>query len=207
MWKFVRKNWKIILIVLLAISLYTVTKISMNNRQKYLREKNNTESLMTEIKHERTKRGEDVSTIQELQLTVKELKKLRAEDVKMIEELKVKPPQIKEIIKTVTQTKIEYRDTLIQTEPNKFEWNKNTKWWTVNQEIDFTSKPPIIDFKINTRDSLSHVLYKVPKFKILGIRFGTKHYEIKCINHNPESVILYNEWINVSRDKQKRNRN
>lgn len=88
MWKIVRKNWKIVLIVLLTVALYFTIKTSINNRQKYLREKNNTESLMTEIKHERTKRGEDVSTIQELQLTVKELKKLREDDIKMIEELK-----------------------------------------------------------------------------------------------------------------------
>lgn len=207
MWNLIKKNWKIILIVLLTLALYTTIRTSINNRQKYLREKNNTEALMTEIEHERTKRGEDVTTIQELQLTVKEFKKLRAADAKLIEELKVKPPQIKEIVKTVVQTKIEYRDTLIQTAPNKFEWNKDTEWWTVNQEIDFSSEAPIIDFKIQTRDSLTHLLYKVPKCKFLGIRFGTKGYEIKCVNHNPDSKIIYNEWINVSKDKTKRKRN
>lgn len=207
MWKIVRKNWKIVLIVLLTVALYFMIKTSINNRQKYLREKNNTEALLIDIEHERTKRGEDVTTIQELQLTVKELKKLREDDIKMIEELKIRPPQIKEIIKTVTKTKIEYRDSLVQVAPDKFEWNQDTKWWTVNQEIDFTPKPPIIDFKMNTRDSLSHVLYKVPKFKFLGIRFGTKGYEIKCVNHNPDSKIIYNEWINVSKDKTKRKRN
>lgn len=204
--KFLKNNWQVILIVLLIIALVITIKTTLNNKKKYLREKGNVEALMTEIQHQKTERGEDVTTIQELQLTVSELKKLREADIKMIEELKVRPPQIKEVVKTVVETEIKYRDTLVQMSLNKFEWNRDTKWWTVNQEIDFTSNLPIIDFKLAVRDSLSHVLYKVPKFKILGIRFGTKGYEIKCINHNPDSKILYNEWINVSKNKKFRKR-
>ena len=187
--EFIKKNWKIILIVCLGLALYFSVSASIQNRKKYLREKNNTEALLTDIEHERTQHGEDVATIHELQLTVKELKKLREEDVKMIEELKIRPPQIKEIVKTVVETKIEYRDTLIQTAPGKFEWKKATQWWIVDQDIDFTGNPPVVDFKISVRDSLSHVLYKVPKFKILGIRFGTKRYEIKCINHTRNRIL------------------
>lgn len=203
---FVLKHWKIILIVLLAGALFITIRTASKNKSKYQRERNNVEALMTELEHERTKRGEDVTTIQELQLTVSEFKKLRAEDVKLIEELKIKPPQIKEVVKTVVETKIVYRDSLVQVSPGKYEWNKDTKWWTVNQQIDFNENPPINNFKMTTRDSLTHVLYKVPKCKFLGIRFGTKGYEIKVINHNPDGTILYNSWINVSKDKTRRKR-
>lgn len=203
---FVLKHWKIILIVLLAGALFITIRTASKNKSKYQRERNNVEALMTELEHEKTKRGEDVTTIQELQLTVSEFKKLRAEDVKLIEELKIKPPQIKEVVKTVVETKIVYRDSLVQVSPGKYEWNKDTKWWTVNQQIDFNENPPINNFKMNTRDSLTHVLYKVPKCKFLGIRFGTKGYEIKVINHNPDGTILYNSWINVSKDKTRRKR-
>lgn len=203
---FVLKHWKIILIVLLSGALFITIRTASKNKSKYQRERNNVEALMTELEHEKTKRGEDVTTIQELQLTVSEFKKLRAEDVKLIEELKVKPPQIKEVVKTVVETKIVYRDSLVQVSPGKYEWNKDTKWWTVNQQIDFNENPPINNFKMTTRDSLTHVLYKVPKCKFLGIRFGTKGYEIKVINHNPDGTILYNSWINVSKDKTRRKR-
>ena len=203
---FVLKHWKIILIVLLAGALFITIRTASKNKSKYQRERNNVEALMIELEHEKTKRGEDVTTIQELQLTVSEFKKLRAEDVKLIEELKIKPPQIKEVVKTVVETKIVYRDSLVQVSPGKYEWNKDTKWWTVNQQIDFNENPPINNFKMTTRDSLTHVLYKVPKCKFLGIRFGTKGYEIKVINHNPDGTILYNSWINVSKDKTRRKR-
>lgn len=203
---FVIKNWKIILIILLLGALFITVRSLGKARQKYLREKNNVEALMSEIEHQKTKAGQDVATIKELQLTVSEFKKLRAEDAKLMEELKVKPPQIKEVIKTVVETKIEYRDSLVQVSPGMFEWNKDTKWWTVNQKIDFNVNPPINDFKLLTRDSIGHVLYKVPKCKFLGIRFGTKGYEIKVINYNPNSVIKYSEWINVSKDKTRRKR-
>ena len=106
----------------------------------------------------------------------------------------------------MVETKIVYRDSLVQVSPGKYEWNKDTKWWTVNQQIDFNENPPINNLKMTTRDSLTHVLYKVPKCKFLGIRFGTKGYEIKVINHNPDGTILYNSWINVSKDKTRRKR-
>ena len=206
MWKFLLKNWQYVLIGVLLLGVYIASKQAITNRQKYQREKSNVESLMTDIEHARTKAGEDVATIGELQLTVDEFKKLRAEDAKLIKELKIKASEVKEVVKTVVKTHIEYKDTLIEVAPNQFVWNKDTTWWSVRQKINFTVKPPQVDFKMASRDSLTHVLYKVPKFKFLWWHFGTKGYKIKVVSHNPQSEIAYSEWINVSKDNKKRKR-
>lgn len=203
-WYFLRKNWKIVTITVLVLALISSIKMLVANRSKYIREKNNVSALMSEIEHNKTIHGEDVTTIEELQLTIKELKKYREQDIKTIKELNLRPPQIKEIVKTVVKTEIQIKDSLVQVGPKCFEWVSNTKWWELQQELDFTLNPVSVEFKISIRDSLSHYLYKVPKFKLLGLRFGTSHYEIKCINHNPNSTIVYNEWINVSRRRSKR---
>lgn len=206
MWKFLLKNWQYVLIAILVGAVYASSKIAINNRQKYKREKNNVEVLMSEIEHSRTKAGEDVATIGELQLTVEEFKKLRADDAKLIKELKIKASEVKEVVKTVVQTNIEYRDTLVYVSPNQFTWDKKTDWWWVNQKINFSVSPPTVDFKMGNKDSLTHVLYKVPKFKFLWWHLGTKGYKIKVVNHNPNSEITYSEWINVSKESKKRKR-
>ena len=72
MWRFILKNWQYVLIGALVLALYIASKNAITNKQKYQREKNNVETLMTDIKHARTQAGEDVATIGELQLTVEE---------------------------------------------------------------------------------------------------------------------------------------
>ena len=112
MWKFLLKNWQYVLIGALVLALYIASKNAIANKQRYKREKSNVETLMSDIEHARTKAGEDVATIGELQLTVEEFKKLRAEDAKLIKELKIKASEVREVVKTVVKTHIEYKDTL-----------------------------------------------------------------------------------------------
>ena len=113
MWKFLLKNWQYVLIGALVLALYIASKNAIANKQRYKREKSNVETLMSDIEHARTKAGEDVATIGELQLTVEEFKKLRAEDAKLIKELKIKASEVREVVKTVVKTHIEYKDTLV----------------------------------------------------------------------------------------------
>ena len=124
MWKFLLKNWQYVLIGALVLALYIASKNAIANKQRYKREKSNVETLMSDIEHARTKAGEDVATIGELQLTVEEFKKLRAEDAKLIKELKIKASEVREVVKTVVKTHIEYKDTLVQVAPKKFEWTQ-----------------------------------------------------------------------------------
>lgn len=133
MWKFLLKNWQYVLIGALVLALFIASKNAIVNKQKYKREKSNVETLMSDIEHARTKAGEDVATIGELQLTVEEFKKLRADDAKLIKELKIKASEVREVVKTIVETRIEYKDTLVQVAPKKFEWKKNTEWWCVDQ--------------------------------------------------------------------------
>ena len=204
MWKlalnFLKKNWEYVAIVLLAIALAVSIRVNSSNVERYEREKANSDSLTEKIDSMRTRNGEFVLTINELQYTVQDFKRRAAEDAELIKELKLRVNEVKEVIKTVTETKIVYRDTLVMVSPDVFKFTHNTKWWSVDETIDFGIKPPQVDFNMTTRDSVSHILYRVPKCRFLGIHWGTKGYEIKVINHNPNSVISYSRWINVSKN-------
>lgn len=204
MWKlalnFLKKNWEYVAIVLLAVALAVSIRVNSSNVERYEREKANSDSLTEKIDSMRTRNGEFVLTINELQYTVQDFKRRAAEDAELIKELKLRVNEVKEVIKTVTETKIVYRDTLVMVSPDVFKFTHNTKWWSVDETIDFGIKPPQVDFNMTTRDSVSHILYRVPKCRFLGIHWGTKGYEIKVINHNPNSVISYSRWINVSKN-------
>ena len=204
MWKlalnFLKKNWEYVAIVLLAIALAVSIRMNSSNVERYEREKANSDSLTEKIDSMRTRNGEFVLTINELQYTVQDFKRRAAEDAVLIKELRLRASEVKEVIKTVTETKIVYRDTLVMVSPDVFKFTHNTKWWSVDETIDFGIKPPQVDFNMTTRDSVSHILYRVPKCRFLGIHWGTKGYEIKVINHNPNSVISYSRWINVSKN-------
>lgn len=176
-------------------------------KDQYLRELGNVDALTSELVLSKTKNDEVVATVQELQYTVEEFKKRQTADAQLIKELKIRANEVKEVVKTVTETKIVYRDSLVMLQPDSlYDWRKDTKWWSVDQRINIASNPPIVDFNFESRDSLTHILYKVPKCKFLGIHWGIKCYEIKVINHNPNSTITYTRWINVSKDGRRRTR-
>lgn len=192
---------------LLVVALLASMTYSRNMRLRWLREKGNTEALTMKYQLSETKRGEAVTTIQELQYTVDEFKKRQADDAATIKELKIRASEVREVVKTVVETKIMYKDTVILMRPDSIlHWNRDTKWWSVQQTIDLAKNPPITEFNLHTRDSLTHYLYCVPKCRFLGLHFGAKRYEIKVVNHNPNSTISYARWISVSKDKQKRYR-
>lgn len=195
------------MIGLLVVALLASMTYSRNMRLRWLREKGNTEALTMKYRLSETKRGEAVTTIQELQYTVDEFKKRQANDAATIKELKIRASEVREVVKTVVETKIVYKDTVILMRPDSIlHWNRDTKWWSVQQTIDLAKNPPITEFNLHTRDSLTHYLYCVPKCRFLGLHFGAKRYEIKVVNHNPNSTISYARWISVSKDKQKRYR-
>lgn len=192
---------------LLVVALLASMTYSRNMRLRWLREKGNMEALTMKYRLSETKRGEAVTTIQELQYTVDEFKKRQADDAATIKELKIRASEVREVVKTVVETKIMYKDTVILMRPDSIlHWNRDTKWWSVQQTIDLAKNPPITEFNLHTRDSLTHYLYCVPKCRFLGLHFGAKRYEIKVVNHNPNSTISYARWISVSKDKQKRYR-
>ena len=204
---FLKRNWKYAVIVVLIIALLCSVKYSRDMRSRWLREKSNVDALAMDYKLSETKRGEAVVTIQELQYTVDEFKRRQADDAATIKELRIKVNEVREVVKTVVETKIVYRDSMILVKPDSILcWNKNTKWWSVQQTINLEKNPPVTEFNLHTRDSLTHYLYRVHKCRILGLHFGIKRYEIKVVNHNPNSTIEYARWISVDKRKHKRNR-
>ena len=64
------------------------------------------------------------------------------------------------------------------------------------------------DFTVNTRqrqldyavrDSLDTYIERIPKHRFLWLQWGVKGYNLKHVNYNKNSTILYNSYIKVNR--------
>ena len=213
LWPFIKKYWQYIVIGVLLISLICAIGNSRKYKGMFQRESNNVDVLTEEVTTYKNKHGEAVMKIGELQYTVEDLKKRSEEDAKMIKDLGIKLKNARDLVKTVVVTEIQYRDSLIyvkdtfdRPDSTLLALHSEDKWYKLDETIDLATLPPVADIKLSVRDSISHVLYRVPKRKFLWWTCGTKGYEVQVVSHSPYSHIEYSRWISIDDVKTKRDR-
>lgn len=181
----------------------------------------NQEALTSEIEHYKSENGDAVATIQALELHLAEFKRMRQRDTERIKELNIALQRVESIAATSTSTRLTIEAPLHDTtvartdlcstlttrmgfEPildkgEGFEWSD--KWVTVkgvllNEKVECT---------IESVDTLHQVLHRVPR-KFLCFRFGTKAIRQEIISTNPHTKVVYAEYIELSRQRRRRNR-
>lgn len=60
---------------------------------------------------------------------------------------------------------------------------------------DFTFYPRTSRLSYRMRDSLAITVKRHPRHRFLFLKWGTKGYEVKVVNHNPRSTIRYNTFV------------
>lgn len=181
----------------------------------------NQEALTSEIEHYKSENGDAVATIQALELHLAEFKRMRQRDTERIKELNIALRRVESIAATSTSTRLTIEAPLHDTtvartdlystlatrigfEPildkgEGFEWSD--KWVTVkgvilNEKVECT---------IESVDTLHQILHRVPR-KFLCFRFGTKAIRQEIISTNPHTKVVYAEYIELSRQRRRRNR-
>ena len=197
---FLLKHWKEVLILVLIALLSLFIKLYFDAFHRYNREKNNADILMDTLLHYKNKSGEEVARIGVLEFEIEDYKRRCEEDMKMIKDLNLKLKNVQSSVKVVTETKIEYRDSLIYVRDSTFNFEKHDKWYDLCGTILMGDKSGSIDINLQTRDSLSFIVHSVPKCKLFG--WGVKGYEVDVISHNPNSHISYVRWVNVEKKKK-----
>ena len=64
---------------------------------------------------------------------------------------------------------------------------------------DFEVNVPARNLKYEVRDSIVTFIATIPKHKFLWWKWGTKGYNVKIVNFNPRSKVLYNRTIRVEK--------
>lgn len=189
------------------------------NENKRLRR--NQEALTSEIEYYKSERGEAVATIQALELHLAEFKRMRQRDTERIKELNIALRRVESVATTSTATQLTIeaplRDTTVARtdlcstlatrigfEPildsgKSFEWSDN--WVTVKGVI--LNKR--VECSVESVDTLRQILHRVPR-KFLCFRFGTKAIRQEIVSTNPHTKVVYAEYIELSRQRKRRNR-
>lgn len=139
-----------------------------------------------------------------LTLSLSELKQYRSEDAALIKDLNLRLSRVQSIGKTSTESNYDVSTELI---PDTIVVHDTI---VKVQRIDY--KTPYIDISgivtnskltanIAVRDTLVQVFHRVPKFKFLGIWFGTKGVRQEVVSKNPHTTITAAEFIEIKRKK------
>lgn len=114
--------------------------------------------------------------------------KLRSADRKLLEELNLKLRQVvsDQRVSMVTS------DT-VKTKRLNSVYSYSDAWLSLSLD----TADSILTYR--ARDSLQCIVARQFKHKFLWWKWGTKGYNVKVLNFNPHSTILYNSYIQVSK--------
>jgi hypothetical protein len=128
-----------------------------------------------------------VITQQVLQMPAEEYK-IQAYDRQLLHDLDIRLGQVLADQRTSLST----ADT-VKTDRSDSVYTYSDRWLSFR----LNTADSILTYK--ARDSLQTIVYRQYKHRFLWWRWGTKGYDIKVINFNPHSNILYNSYIQVTR--------
>lgn len=114
--------------------------------------------------------------------------KLRSADRKLLEEMNLKLRQVvsDQRVSMVTS------DT-VKTKRLNSVYSYSDAWLSLRLD----TADSILTYR--ARDSLQCIVARQFKHKFLWWKWGTKGYNVKVLNYNPHSTILYNSYIQVSK--------
>lgn len=197
------KKYLIIVIAFITLLCWVSYLFEQNRKLKAENERQsgNVSTLMDTVKHYKVaiKRGDSIemlnaASVSALNFTIDEFKKYRAADAKLIKEMGIKNKYLESIAKVSTETK----DTI-----SADKWKPSK---VLPDCLEYTDKWSniIACFKDSTvmyatRDSLALAVHRIPKYKFLWFRWGTKGYKMEIVNFNPKSEIKYSEIVRIQK--------
>jgi hypothetical protein len=167
--------------------------------------KRNQHTLLSDVELYKTRAGESAASIEVLQLTLNEFREHRAEDAQRIKELGIKLRRAESYALSATQSNygatLPLRDTIIMRDTIRdtvkvFEGGDT--WSTISGSVTEDS----IAYSLRSVDTLYQVVHRVPR-KFWFIRFGTKAIRQEIVSSNPNTQLVYSEYIELKRRKRR----
>lgn len=182
-------SWAVVLAVIFILGKCNRALVDENRRLDSV-----VDALHSKVNHFRTSDSLNAITVKSLNLTLREYKQYRAEDLKTIETLKVKANQVREVIKIVPETKVEF-ETIVVYRDTGFALNYSNPW------VKFCgiAKDTLFKGEISITDTIMPTVWVKPKFRLLGINFGRKVTHLSVVNKNPYAQITSGELTVITK--------
>ena len=167
---------------------------------------NNIEALISETTLYKTQCDESAASVIALQLELDEYRKQHAHDTKRIKALGVKLRRVESATTTASQSSLNivsplrdtlFIDKLLPDTAKLFSWRDS---WV---HLEGVIRNDTVECHIESVDTLRQVIHRVPR-RFWFIRYGTKVIRQEITSSNPHNRIVYAEYIELPKRRQKR---
>jgi hypothetical protein len=173
---------------------------ALNLWQDNCRLRNNQHALQQGITFYRTKANNYAASVEALSLELDEFRLLHASDTKTIRELKIRLRNVESVAQSVTSTTL--RDTLILRDTIIFEQPLlHASASDPHNAISATLRSDTLTLSVRSIDTLHQVIHRVPR-RFWFFRYGTKAIRQEVWSSNPNTQLIYTEYIELPRRKR-----
>lgn len=163
---------------------------------------NNCKALTEESKLYQTRLDESAASVVALQLELDEYRKQHKQDLKRIRSLGVRLRRVESVAKTASKSEMHYlaprHDTVIVHDTvSIFRWSDG---WTKAEGVIRKGE---VECKVESVDTLRQVVHRVPR-RFGAIRYGTKAIRQEILSSNPNTQIVYTEYIELPKRRKMR---
>ena len=165
----------------------------------------NQHALIEGVEFYRTESGRSAASVEVLQLELSEFRSLRQQDAEEIASLGIRLRRAESYAKSVAVTTLTdtviVRDTVVvrDTVTMHARHFAGEDAWSRVEGILFGDS---LHYAIRTTDTLHQVLHRVPR-KFLFIPYGTKAIRQEVWSSNPNTELIYTEYIELPRRKKR----
>lgn len=185
-----------------VVSIFIITNLIEENR----RLRSNEHALMADVEFYRTENGRSAASVEALELEILEFREQHERDARQIESLGVRLRRAESYAKSVAVTTlvdtVVMRDTVIlyDTVSLPVRHFVGCDAWSRVEGILFGDS---LRYAVRTIDTLHQVVHRVPRM-FLFIPYGTKAIRQEVWSSNPNTQLVYTEYIELPKRRKQR---
>ena len=164
--------------------------------------KRNQHALLSDVELYKTRADKSAASVEVLELSIDEFREHRSEDAERIKELGIKLRRAESYAQSVTHSDygatLPVRDTIIIHDTVRI-FEGGDKWSSIRGIIDRDS----VAYSLHSIDTLYQVVHRVPH-KFWFIRYGTKAIRQEIVSSNPNTQLVYSEYIELKGRKRRK---
>ena len=189
-------NRVLIIVAIVATIVATILGIEIRNKNiECQRLEQNQHALLSDIETFKTKADEWACTTEILELEIKELRRARSEDIKRLKEMGIRLKHAESYAKSIAQHRssatLPLYDSIVEKDTvHTFHTQQG------NTELHGLIRNDSISYTLQSIDTLYQVIHRVPR-RFLFFRFGTRAIHQTVWSSNPNTKIVYNEYIEL----------
>ncbi len=181
------------IITLAFVALMAILCFELWQENRELRKNNQT--LTQGITLYRTKTQRSAASVEALTLRLNDFKEQHDKDCKTIRDMEIRLRRMESYAKSVTATTL--RDTVILHDTvivnDTLRYARHTTPWTTLYGL---LRRDTLSFELINYDTLHQVVHRVPR-RLWFIPYGTKAIRQEITSSNPNTRLVYTEYINI----------